>query len=232
MKIALIEDNRAEAEWLKEQVEIKISQLFHISAFDLFSSIEEYLDSNKNYELYFIDCVLTDGNGTDLAKTIREKNSGASIVFTTSYLDYATKGYESNALRYLLKPISEEALEEAIKAFAQQKKKFPVVELTGTARYSDFVPQTEILYIEYVDRKVLCRLEDRFVETTKTIREFEDELSSELFFRTSRSFLVNFFHIAKKTDNTLIMRNGEHVTISRRNLFSFNQAYIQFLKRG
>ena len=232
MKIALIEDNQAEAAWLKEKAEEKIARYFHISAFDLYSSIGEYLDSNKNYELYFIDCVLTDGNGTDLAKIIREKNSGASIIFTTSYMDYATKGYESNALRYLLKPISEGALEEGIKAFAQQKKRFPVVELTGTARFSDFVPQTEILYIEYVDRKVLCRLEDRSVETKKTMKVFENELSPELFFRTSRHFLVNFFHITKKIDNTLIMRNGEHVTISRRNQFSFNQAYIQFLKRG
>ena len=232
MKIAIIEDNLEEAVLLKEQAVAIIEKYFRIDTFDIYRSYSQYTESNLNYELYFIDCVLADGNGTQLAKEIRAVNPGACIIFTTAYMVYAAAGYESDALRYLMKPVSNESLEEAISAFAAKRKQSRVIELTGTARYSDFIPETDIYYIEYVDRKVLVRLDDRFVESRKTMKEFEKELSEDLFFRTSRSFLVSFLHITKKTDNTLIMRNGEYVKISKRNLFSFNQAYIKYLKRG
>ena len=232
MRVSIIEDNLTEAVMLKEKVQELLEKHFHVSAIDVYASCVEYFESNTNYELYFIDCVLCDGNGTDLAKEIRKTNPGASIIFTTAYLEYAPNGYESDALRYLLKPISDKALEEAINAFVIRIQRSPVVELTGTARYCCFVPESDIYYIEYVGRKVLVRLEDRSVESTKTMKEFEDELSLECFFRSSRHFLVNFLHITKKLDNTLIMRNGERVIISKRNVNSFNLAYINYLKRG
>ena len=48
-------------------------------------------------------------NGLKTAKLIRSENKTAVIIFCTHYAQYAVKGYEVNALGYLVKPIDENA---------------------------------------------------------------------------------------------------------------------------
>ena len=147
-------------------------------------------------------------------------------------MDYAAEGYETNAMRYLLKPIEDHKLQEALLFFAKSISENSIIELTGTTRYATYAKKSEILYVEYVGRKIIVRLEGKSVESHKTMKEFETTLDPDFFYRTSQRFLVSFRHIIGKNNNVLVMQNGEHVTISRRRLTPFNQAYIQFLKRG
>lgn len=231
MRIAIIEDNSAEAASLEEKTIALLSDRAIAFDIDVFPSRKAILKKKAFYDLYLIDCLLPDGSGVELAKTIRASNDDAAFIFTTAYLEYAAEGYETDALRYLLKPVDVEKLREALDRFLQRRGADPTIELTGTSRFADFVPASKILYIENMDRRVLVRLMDRSVETQKYMRDFEKELPDDIFFRTSRSFLVNLRQISEKQANTLIMRNGERVTISKRKLPLFNRAYVQFLKR-
>lgn len=232
MHIAVIEDNLAEANSLKNQILHISEDLISDSDIDLYSSATLFLNENRYYDLIMIDCLLPDISGVELAKTIRQTNQTTAFIFTTAYMEYAAEGYETDAMRYLLKPISDEKLKEALICFSKNAKPEEMIELTGTIRNASYVKKASIIYVEYVGRKVIVRLKDGSVESNKPMKAFESELGSEYFFRTSPRFLVNFKHITGKKDNILIMQNGEHVTISRRSLTPFNQAYIKFLKRG
>lgn len=231
MRFAIVEDNPDQAAALKDQMLALLAGRAVVSACDLFSSCSACLQSKQPYDLYIIDCLLPDGNGVELAKSLRETHPDAEIIFTTAHLEYAANGYETDALRYLLKPVKDDKLLEALNYFLRRRSLDPVIELTGTTRFPDFVKASRILYIEYADRRVLVRLASRTVETQKYIRDFEKELPDDCFFRTSRSFLVNLRHISEKQGNTLIISNGERVTLSKRRLSAFNQAYLQFLKQ-
>ena len=232
MRIAVIEDNEAEAKALQEQI-LRVSEnVLTVSVIDLYASAGAFRQAKRYYDLLLIDCLLPDVSGVELAKTIRQTNRTTAFIFTTAYMEYAAEGYETNAMRYLMKPISDEKLREALVCFAKSAEPEQMVELTGTTRYATYVKKSGILYVEYVGRKVLVRTEDGSVESNKPMKTFENELGTECFFRTSQRFLVNFRHIAGKKDNVLIMHNGEHVTVSRRKVTPFNQAYIQFLKRS
>ena len=188
--------------------------------------------SNQYYDLMLIDCLLPDLSGVELAKTIRKTNSTTTFIFTTAYMDYAAEGYETDALRYLLKPVEDNKLQEALDCYARSISAPSVIELTGTTRRACYAQKKEIMYVEYVNRKIVVRLTDNSVESHRSMKEFESLLGSEFFFRTSQRFLVNFKHIIEKNDKILVMENGEHVIISGRKLMTFNQAYIQFLKRS
>ena len=232
MNIAIVEDNEIEANALKDQI-LRISDdMVSASSIDLYSSAVQFLEAERYYDLLLIDCLLPDISGVELAKQIRQTNQTTAIIFTTAYMEYAAEGYETNAIRYLLKPISDEKLKEALFHFEKNTEPEQMIELTGTVRYATYVKKSSILYVEYVGRKVIVRMKDSSVESNKPIKAFEDELGTQFFFRTSQRFLVNFRHIIEKRDNLLIMPNGEHVTISRRKLTPFNQAYIQYLKRS
>lgn len=232
MHIAIIEDKLTEAKTLKNQILRIADDSFTVSDIDLYSSATQFLNEGRYYDLMLIDCLLPDISGVELAKTIRQTNQATAFIFTTAYMEYAAEGYETNAIRYLLKPISDEKLREALICFTKKAEPDGMIELSGTIRNASYVKKTSIMYVEYVGRKVIVRLKDGSVESNKSMKAFESELGSDFFFRTSPRFLVNFKHISGKKDSILIMPNGEHVTISRRNLMPFNQAYIQFLKRG
>ena len=232
MRIAIVEDNAAEADLLKEKTQRLLPTGFGAVQIDIYPSAQQYILSEQYYELMLIDCLLPDLSGVELAKTIRKTNSTTAFIFTTAYMDYAAEGYETNALRYLLKPVEDRKLQEALAHFAKTAASTSVVELTGTTRRAAYAQKSEIMYVEYVNRKIVVRLTNKSVESHRTMKEFESILGSEFFFRTSQRFLVNFIHIIEKNDKILVMENGERVMISGRKLMAFNQAYIQFLKRG
>lgn len=232
MEIAIIEDNAAEAQLLEDKIMKVLPDSFGRTTIDLFATANRFINEDKYYDLLLIDCLLPDMSGVELAKIIRKTNNTTAFIFTTAYMDYAAEGYETNAMRYLLKPIEDHKLQEALLFFAKSTSENSIIELTGTTRYATYAKESEILYVEYVGRKIIVRLEGKSVESHKTMKEFENTLEPDFFYRTSQRFLVNFRHIIGKDNNILIMQNGEHVTISRRRLTPFNQAYIQFLKRG
>ncbi len=232
MKLAIIEDNETEAKILKEKTIQLIPQSFGPTTIDVYYSAQQYLKTKLFYDLLLIDCLLPDMSGVELAKYIRQTNQITAFIFTTAYMDYAVEGYEANAMRYLLKPIQDEKLKEALESFSKQAEPDPIIELTGTTRYATYTKTSDIIYIEFVGRKIIAILNDQSVESRKSMKQFETELSPEFFFRTSPRYLVNFSHIISKKNNILIMYNGDQVTISGRKLMAFNHAYIQFLKRS
>ena len=232
MQLAIIEDNNAEAVTLKEKTLQLIPESFGITSVDIYSTANQFLNAGRYYDLMLIDCLLPDMSGVELAKIIRQTNQTTAFIFTTAYMEYAAEGYETDAMRYLLKPISDEKLREALQFFAKTVEPDPVIELTGSVRHATYAKKMDVLYVEYVGRKIIVRLNGNSVESHKTMKQFEKELGPEFFFRTSQRFLVNFKHIVGKNNDVLIMKNGERVTISGRKLIPFNQAYIQFLKRS
>ncbi len=62
----------------------------------------EYLKANP-VQLIFLDINMPDISGTDVAALVPKETL---VIFTTAYSDYAVKGFELDALDYLLKPFS------------------------------------------------------------------------------------------------------------------------------
>lgn len=229
MNIAICEDNINEAQSIKIKVENYMPKSIIISSIDIFETAQELLDSATVYDLVIFDCKLPDMDGVEAAGIYKEKNRYAEIIFVTAFIEYAACGYEVDALRYLLKPVSNEKLSEALVAFENRLRHECVVEIKGSHE-PFFVKSSEIMYIESVGRKTIVRLEGMSVESHKSLAAFERDIRSEAFFKTRRQFLVNMKYVRRKNGSELIMENGEKVSISRRSLMDFNKMYANYLK--
>lgn len=229
MYIAICEDNLSEAAALKTKIENYMPNSILITRIDIFECAEKLLASDEVYDLVVLDCKLPDIDGVEAARLYREKNRFAAIIFVTAYIEYAAGGYEVDALRYLLKPISNDKLSEALVAFESSIRSDCTVEVRGLHE-PFFVKSSEIMYIEAVGRKTVVRLVGTSVESHKSLAVFEQEIRSDAFFKTRRQFIVNMKYIRRKDGNELYMENGEKVIISRRTLANFNRAYINYLK--
>ena len=230
MRIAIIEDNEAEARLLQERVSALYPGTHPPKDIDLYASGAQYMEQCRYYDLLLIDCILPDFTGVTLAKQIQKAHPASIFIFVTAYMEFAAEGYETNAIRYLLKPITDDKLSEALIHFDRLIAVDPVLELTGTNKHTVYAKRSQILYVETTGRKTVVRLENTTVYSQKSLLTFESELGSDLFFRTHRQFLVNLRHIVRKDNDTLVLSNGERVTISRRNRAAFNTMYMRYLK--
>lgn len=114
MKILIIEDENLLAKELQNTLR-DICPSCEIV--DVIGSVEDgknWFDSNKKADLIISDIQLTDGTSFEL---FRYANTHIPIIFTTAYDDYAIRAFKLNSIDYLMKPISEEELESALKKY-------------------------------------------------------------------------------------------------------------------
>jgi len=167
------------------------------------------LINNLEYSVVFLDIDMPGMQGIELAKKLREKGNSPAVIFTTAHEEFAVEAFSVNALDYLLKPINPERLEQSLqKVIAYQAS-------LSTSPLESHSPPTaapvrplEVIPVEQRGKTILLRPEEIiyiytdkdnvFVKTQKesylarfTLRELESRLSSSLFFRTHRCYLVN-----------------------------------------
>lgn len=229
MRIAICEDNRTEAQSLLLKIVQSTEFIGEITeSIEIFPNGTELLNTEYKYELAFIDCRLPDMTGPELAKNLRKKNIEADIVFVTAYNEYAVEGYECGALRYLMKPISDRKLTEALSAYIKKQHTDGRIDIKTTGK-PVAVKQSDIMYIEAVENKTIVRLDNADLNSRISLAEFERMLHYTTFFRTSRQFIVNMKYVQNLDKNSITMENGEYVKISRRNVNEFKKRYKQYL---
>ena len=117
MNIAIVDDLPADSAYLCTLLE-KYSTKNNIDiSITTFLDGIEFLDSfepNK-FDVAFLDIYMPKITGIELAKQFFEKDPNCHIIFVTSSSDFAIESYDVNALYYVIKPISEEKLDIALK---------------------------------------------------------------------------------------------------------------------
>lgn len=216
-KISVIDDNSADTEYVAALVTRWAESAGHVAGISVFPSAEAFLfqyQEEQDFDILLLDIEMGKMNGVDLAKKVRQENDAVQIVFITGYPDFIAEGYEVAALHYLMKPVSYEklyaVLDRAAANLAKTEKRLSVT----YDRRTDFVPLSQILYIEAQRQCVLIHTFDKTYRMKRSFTETVDELD-EFFFKCQRSFCVNLCHITRIKGNCVLMKNGEEVPISR-----------------
>jgi len=156
----------------------------------------EYL-KNESIQLVFLDINMPDISGIDLAALLPKETV---VIFTTAYSDYAVKGFELDALDYLLKPFNLsrflKACQKAQDWIELQPKNEPAFLFVKTSDGQVRVDFSELLFCEAQGNYVTFQLADQKVMSRMTLSEIEKLLPS-FFIRTHRSFLANKTHVNK-----------------------------------
>lgn len=204
----------------------------HSMEFELvtFSSGDKLLNYDKRIDILFLDVQMPGLNGMETATKIREENESMFIIFVTGYRSFMQEGYKVKAFRYILKPIDEEefmvTLGETIKEI---NKNFKVV--AGKFGKTYYIKPEEIVYIEYVNRTSLVRTTTDFIESTKTMAEWEEILNVGAFYRVHRSYIVNMLYV-EEIDKLIHMENGEKVQLAIKKAGKFKDAVLEFRRQN
>jgi len=189
-------------------------------------------------DLVFLDIAMPGTNGLELLWDLRVIDF--EIIFVTAHNNYMTQAFHFSAVDYLLKPVEDDLLIEAVKRAGKKieeknggkqietflhnlrekndpkKMKLCIPSLKGF----QVIEINDIIYCEassnytnfhFTNRLVIC--------ASKPIHEYEELLQDCNFIRTHKSFLVNLEHVKeyiRGEGGSVILSNDVEVEVSRR----------------
>ncbi len=209
MKAIIIEDEQSAADNLRFLLQAVAPDIQILESIETVSDAIVYLKENNGYDLVFMDIHLADGNSFEIVKEVEPT---APIIFTTAYDQYAIQAFKLNSIDYLLKPIREAELANAIRKFNDKQPKTlvsaqQIEALLGlmnspkkTFRSSFLVQQKETFipikasdfayfFIEYGVVRGTTTANQTFAFNEK-LEDLEHDLDPELFFRANRQYLI------------------------------------------
>lgn len=205
------------AQWFQDTEQ---SESIHINEFSDSVYLARTISSGSGFDLFFIDIEMPQLNGLELAEHIRAKLPSAIIIFLTSHSEFSLEGYKFNALRYIPKLDMTRRLPEALGAAQAEFFKSECRSLT-VRHYSDVmrVPYQEIVYIRHVLRaSQIVTLNLGIIKDGRGLKAIHERLNDERFIFIDRGTFVNLDHVCQIKGSEVIMRNSEHLPISRQML--------------
>lgn len=208
MKVVIIEDEKPAARRLNRMLNI-----LGIEPLTMLHSVEEsvnWFSNNEHPDLLFLDIQLSDGLSFEIFDEIVIKSA---IIFTTAYDQYALKAFKLNSIDYLLKPIDDDELKNAIDQFKNLKASnskigFDIEQIKQlieptqknfkkrfTIKIGQHLKMISVNTIEcfYSENKSthIHTTNNRSYIIEDTLEQLEGKLQPDTFFRVSRKYFVN-----------------------------------------
>jgi len=205
-----------------------------------------------NPELVFLDIQMPGKTGLELLAELPQKNF--EVIFVTAYNEFMLQALQFSAVDYLLKPVDEDRLIEAVdraqKKLAAgqreiqshtllhniQKAGSPLEMRLCLPTFKGFIilKLEEVIYCEAERSYSVFHLEDgRTITVSKPLAEYETLLKDGGFFRVHKSFLVNLIHVReylRGEGGFVIMSNKAEIEVSRRKKEIFLEKVKQVFK--
>lgn len=217
MKILIVEDEELAVKKIRKTLASVDSTAEVAGVTDSIRATVEWLENNPSPDLILMDIELSDGQSFEIFNRVKVM---ASVIFTTSYDEYALKAFKVNSIDYLLKPVQKEDLDAALQKYRQLKEHYasnapvaPQVNMDNLARelfqklqQKDYRKR---FLVKNAQKLVSIEVEDiayffsdgplNFFKTSDnkkfvvdyTMDELEDMLNPESYFRISRSFFIS-----------------------------------------
>ncbi len=202
----------------------------------------EYLKHHR-VDLVFLDIEMPKKSGIEIAELILGDYPETKIIFVTAYDNYAIEAFNINAVDYLLKPTSQERLDQALhKALQMPRPQYQqnIKKMISTLKSNNdfisvydhgyFVPVRfeTIIYIKSEEGTVILYTLDHTYSFPGTLLALEEHITYPSFFRTHRSYIVNIDFIEKiePTERSYILKMkhyDELIPVARSNANNFRE---------
>lgn len=233
MKALIIDDHKINRLYLKTLLEENFPIMKKIDEASTIMAATQLITST-NYDLIFLDMELKDGMGFDILKEIKDF---VYVIVVTNHKEYAIQAIKHNVIDYILKPINQEEVKNAVKKVARLYEKQESIknvvsrsnlqkertEAEGSLMINyknNFIAieRKDILFIKALGKHSEIHVASRSPYTSyKNLKEFELAMT-DLFVRTHHSYLVNLKSIVSYSRDTshVKLSSGDEIPVSVR----------------
>jgi len=251
MRAILVDDEPDGIRTLKKLLELNCPEVEVVatcsSAADAISKLEEVKP-----ELVFLDVRMPGGSGIDMLAELSEIDF--EVIFVTAHDEYMLQALQFSAVDYLMKPVDEDRLKEAVQRVEERLKGkrnsrqgetllhninkvgYPLEMrlCLPTQKGFTIVKLEEIIYCEAQRSYTIFRLvNNKSIIISKPLFDYDKLLADTIFLRVHKSFLINLMHIKeymRGEGGTVVMSDGMEVEISRRKKEQFLVKVKEFFK--
>lgn len=189
-------------------------------------------------DLVFLDIQMPGKTGLEMLAELPQKNF--EVIFVTAHDEYMLQALQFSAVDYLMKPVDEDRLIEAVDRVKKKLEQGRNSGQTETLLYNvnnarspmemrlclptlkgfSIVKLEEIVYCEAQRSYTNFRLvNNKSIVISKPLFDYDRLLSNTIFLRIHKSFLINLMHVKeyiRGEGGTVIMSNGMEIEVSRR----------------
>lgn len=179
-----------------------------------------------------MDIQLPDLDGMEAAKKLRRLDSSVTLIFVTNMANFAVRGYEVDALDFIVKPVEyfsfalklDRALER-LKSTAEQEI-FAKTE-NGTVR----LKSSQIKYVEIMKHSIVYHTTEGDYSAYGSLRSVEQMLPENWFVRCNSCYLVNLRYVTRVSGFTVTV-GGDDLSVSHSKKREFMKALNEYIGRG
>jgi DNA-binding LytR/AlgR family response regulator len=230
MKVMIVDDEPLARKRLRKLVQ-RIPELTYVGEAENGRDAQAQL-SELAPDLLLLDIDMPGLDGMALARTLDRR---IHVVFTTAHREHAVEAFRLSAVDYLLKPIDEAELREAVARVRERREHEQTRAPEGTrVRLSarrkgavEWVESQDITRLHAADKYVVCRIGEREYLFDESLSELEHKLSAAGFLRVHRGELVNLARVRalRSGDEGALLEldDGQQAHVSRRSLTQLKQ---------
>ncbi len=203
-----------------------------VNVLDEAASVQETLTllASHTPDVLFLDVEMPYGNAFDLLEQVPDRTF--EIVFVTAYDHYAVDALNAQATYYLLKPIAIDNLIKAVDHVTHIKQREAalqdavLVPKIKNVKGKITIPQQDGFEVLNIDDILYCQADDNYTKiylnqgqklVSKTLKYFEDSLTTHGFVRIHKSYLVNITKITryrKGKGGSVVLTSGKELAVS------------------
>lgn len=177
-------------------------------------------------ELLFLDIQMPGRSGLEM---LEQFANPPQTILTTAFDRYALRGFELNAVDYLLKPIAPERLTEALRRVRERMQAHAVDKQSAAVLDQVFVRDGERCWLVRMEEIALLRSEGNYTRVVfggnqplipRSLAQIETRLDGNMFFRANRKEILNLRRVEAITPEgdgySVALTGGPSVAVSRR----------------
>ena len=231
LKIAVVEDQQEVREELCQFIRryaAKNSLQAEAVPIEDGAAVAEHYE--PGWDIIFMDVEMPGLDGFRAAEKIRETDADVVLVFVTNMAQYAIRGYEVDALDYVLKPVNyyqfSTKLSRAIQRVQRRKGGQIVLQLAGGG--IQLLDTGEIYYLETRSRMLYYHTVKGEFAVRASLQSAEKQLAEYHFVRCNQCYLVNLKHV-RGIENEFALVGEDRLEISRRQKAAFLTAVASYM---
>ena len=183
----------------------------------------------KGFDIIFLDIEMPMLGGMPTAERIRRQDPDVVLVFVTNMAQYAIRGYEVDALDFVLKPVSyyqfSTKLERALQRIQRRRGGQVALQVSGGVQLLD---TDDILYLETRDRLLHYHTATDTWSVRGSLLKAEKDLAAYHFARCNQCYLVNLAYV-KGIESDFALVKDDRLEISRRQRTAFLTAVASYM---
>ncbi|WP_257658843.1 LytR/AlgR family response regulator transcription factor [Parapedobacter lycopersici] len=227
LKAIILDDEPRGGRLLSHKLQLFAADIELLTVFnDPFTALKEI--GRYQPDVLFLDVEMPGMNGFQFLE--RLAGFQFEVIFTTAYDAYTLDALRLSVVDYLLKPIGEDDLRQAIGRLKKRMERKNVQALNTPDRFSRkrlslataegiyLIEKTHIIRIEAMSNYCTFHLTgNKKIVVSKTLKEYEAQLAGDTFIRVNRSSMININFITryrKGNGGTLEMADGMEIEVS------------------